>query len=68
MINDRALKSILIKSGYNVEWLATQMGYTPQNLYSKLRGRTTITLDEVNRIRHILNLNDGETKEIFFAQ
>ncbi len=68
MINDKALKSILIRNGYNVEWLANQMGYTTQNLYGKLNGRITITLDEVNRMRSILNLNDMEIKEIFFGQ
>lgn len=67
MINDNALKAILMRNGKNVEWLALQMGYSKANLYNKFRGTTKMTLDEVNKIRRILNMNDEETKEIFFT-
>lgn len=66
MINDNALKAILVRNGKNVEWLASQMGYSTTNLYNKFRGTTKMTLDEVNKIRNILNMDDRETKEIFF--
>lgn len=67
MINSNALKSVLVKSGRNIEWLADQLGYTPANMYKKLSGETRITLNEVVQIRDILNLSDEQTKEIFFA-
>lgn len=67
MINSNALKSVLIKRGHNVEWLADQLGCTPANMYKKLSGDTRITLNEVVKIREILNLDDEQTKEIFFA-
>ncbi|CAC9931757.1 hypothetical protein PEPNEM18_01075 [Aedoeadaptatus nemausensis] len=67
MINSNALKSVLIKSGHNIEWLADQLGYTPANMYKKLSGETRITLNEVVQMRDILNLSDEQTKEIFFA-
>lgn len=67
MINSNALKSVLIKRGLNIEWLAAQLGYTPANMYKKLSGETRITLNEVVEIREILNLDDEQTKEIFFA-
>lgn len=67
MINSNALKSVLVKSGHNIEWLADQLGYTPANMYKKLSGETRITLNEVVQIRDILNLSDEQTKEIFFA-
>lgn len=66
LINDSALKAILVKNGKNVDWLAAQMGYSSTNLYNKLRGHTNITLNEVNKIREILGMSDEETKEIFF--
>ena len=67
MINSNALKSVLVKSGHNIEWLADQLGYTPANMYKKLSGETRVTLNEVVQIRDILNLSDEQTKEIFFA-
>lgn len=67
MINSNALKSVLIKSGHNVEWLADQLGYSSTNMYNKLSGKTMMTLNEVVKIRKILNLDDEQIKEIFFA-
>lgn len=66
MIREKELKAELVKNGHNITWLAENLGYTPANLYNKINGKTAFTLDEVNKIRKILNLSDDMTSRIFF--
>lgn len=66
MINSNLLKAELVKNGKNVEWLAKKLGFTPANLYGKLNGSTSMTIEEANIIRTELKLDDVTTREIFF--
>lgn len=61
------LKAELILQGKTVSWLAKQLGYSTANMYSKISGRTSTTIDDAKMIISALNLNGEKAKEIFFA-
>lgn len=66
MINANKLKAKLMEEGKNVEWLAGKLGYTAANLYNKLNGNSSMTIEDANKIRKELNFDDKTIREIFF--
>lgn len=67
MINNKVLKIKMIEADVETfEKLAEKMGMTKGNLCNKFRGRNNWTLDNIKKIKEILNLKDSELIEIFF--
>lgn len=57
------LKAELILQGKTVSWLAKQLGYSTANMYSKISGRTSTTIDDAKKIISALNLNGEKAND-----
>lgn len=66
MANLNKLNDLIECKGVKKTWLAEQLGITPQTLIYKLYGASDFKLQEVNTLCKILNIDEKETKQIFF--
>lgn len=66
MININALKSSVIKKGYNISDVAARIGVTPSTLYRKINGSTRLSIEEANKIIKMLELDKSDAVDIFF--
>lgn len=49
------VKIEMTKARINVSDVAGEMGISPQALYNKLNGKTSLTLSDMNKIKNILS-------------
>lgn len=67
MTNNKLLKIKMLEADLeNYEKLAKKMNTTKGNLCNKFNGRCSWTLDNIKKLKEILNLKDSELIEIFF--
>lgn len=55
-------------SGLKRNFLAQQLGITPQGFYLKYIGRNEFTASEIQKLCKLLNITQKEMKAIFFAE
>lgn len=67
MTNNKLLKIKMLEADLeSYEKLAKKMNMTKGNLCNKFNGRCSWTLDNIEKIKEVLNLKDSELIEIFF--
>lgn len=64
-INSNELKAELARKGLTQMDLARRMGLSWTGFWYKVTGKNSFTVDEVRKIRDILNLDDEAIKNIF---
>ena len=57
----------IVRQSSDVATLAKEMGIDKVTLYRKMDGTSDFYLNEIEKIRSILKLNDEDTLKIFFA-
>lgn len=70
MINTNLLKSLIIKKGLTQSDVAKKIGISAQSLSYKLNNKIEFQVNEVMRLREILDIEnacDSELDKIFFA-
>lgn len=56
------------KAGYTQQQMAVSLGYKDKSSYCLIEnGKSQITLDNAKKIKQILQLNDKDFNQIFFA-
>lgn len=66
-INIRELKAEMVRNDVTQRELASLIGISRSGLYKKLTGQNNFTLDEVRKIRDILNLDNETICNIFLT-
>lgn len=62
------LRDKIAKSGYKMQYIAQQLGITPQGLYLKLNNTNQFRADEIQILCRLLHITDArEMKRIFFT-
>lgn len=64
-MNSSKLKIKMLETNISIKDVADALNISMQALYKKINGETNITIEDVRKIKNILNLNDEEVKEIF---
>ena len=68
MLNANLLKGAIARAGMNLYEFAVKLGISPNTLTSKLMGRTSFTIDEVDKTCEILAITDNSEKcDIFLS-
>lgn len=68
MLNANLLRGAIARAGMNQYEFAAKLGIRPNTLTSKLMGRTSFTLDEVDKTCEILAITDNSEKcDIFLS-
>ena len=68
MVDTKRLRTKIRESGLTIEILSQQIGIDDSTFYRKLQnGGKSFTLDELDRIKIALNLDNRTAEEIFFA-
>ncbi|MCR4889334.1 MAG: helix-turn-helix domain-containing protein [Ruminococcus sp.] len=68
MLNANLLRGAIARAGMNQYEFAAKLGITPNTLTTKLMGRTSFTLDEVDKTCEILAITDNSEKcDIFLS-
>ncbi len=68
MVNTNKLRGKIVEQGLTFGSLAQQVGVSPSTLGRKIRNVSDMTLEEVERIRDILNIPPNRMMEYFFAE
>lgn len=69
MVDTKRLRTKIRESGLTIETLSQQIGIDDSTFYRKLQnGGKSFTLDELDRIKIALNLDNRTAEEIFFSQ
>ena len=61
------LKDKMIKKGFDYKSLTEPLNLDYQTIIKKMNGKSKITLNEISKLRKILNLTHQEVVEIFIA-
>jgi transcriptional regulator with XRE-family HTH domain len=61
------LKRKIKEEGYTYEKLGAEIGMGSNTLSDKLNGKSTFTIDEVQKIVEILDINPREIPKYFFS-
>ena len=54
--------------GYSIKEVASYAGIKPQTMYNKLNGRGRFTVEEIVKLRRVLELDDEATCQIFMHE
>ena len=66
MVNKNLFLSAIVKKGYNLGTLAKSIGMSKNTMTSRVKGKTSFRLDEIDRICNVAGIdNDKEKCEIF---
>lgn len=68
MVNTNKLKGKIVEQGFTFARLAQKVGVSPSTLGRKIRNVSDLTLEEVERIRYILNIPPNRIMEYFFSE
>ena len=61
------LKSYMVRKGLTAKDMAEACGISTGSWFNKTQGRSSFTVREAIRIKQVLNLNNSQISEIFFA-
>lgn len=64
-INVRELRAEMARNAITQHELARLIGLSKSGLYKKISGENSFTLDEVRKIRDVLNLDNQSIQDIF---
>lgn len=62
MINKNLLRAKIAESGYTQTTLCEMIGMGQNSLSAKMNGKSSFTLEQIDKICDALNINDAETK------
>lgn len=68
MTDVELLNAKIESSGLKRNYLAGQLGITPQGFYLKCSGRNEFIASEIQKLCKLLNITQKEMKAIFFAK
>lgn len=60
MINTKEIKKLLIDKDLKVNDIAVHIGKSYSNTMLKINGKTPLTLDEAEKIQHLLGIEDRD--------
>lgn len=63
-MNLKLINEYIQLSGYKLKHIAAQLGITYVGLHNKLTGKRSFTVEELQKLRSILNLTDEQWMEI----
>lgn len=61
-------KAKIAERNRSTDEVAAAIGVNPATLYRKINGTSDFTRNEIQLIRHVLNLTTDEVEAIFFAE
>ena len=67
MIDLKLLDDTIKNSGITKEHIARQLDITRHGLYLKLEGKNEFKLSELEKLKDLLHLKQGDFRRIFFA-
>lgn len=68
MVNVELLKSTIKNSGMTTVAVCRKSGILKQTLYNRYKRPQDFTMDEVGKLKDVLQLSEREYKRIFFAK
>lgn len=66
MLQPNLLRAAIIRAGYTQGQFAEKIGISNQSLSYRLNGERQFTIDEVDKTRDVLGIDDAEICAIFF--
>ena len=66
MLQPNLLKAAIVKAGYTQGKYAQLIGISPNSLTARLNGERQFTVDEVDKTRVVLDIDNAEICAIFF--
>lgn len=67
MLQPNLLKAAIIRAGYTQGEFARLIGISQNSLTSRMNGERQFSIDEVDRTRAVLGIDNTEICDIFFA-
>ncbi|MBP5432126.1 MAG: helix-turn-helix transcriptional regulator [Ruminococcus sp.] len=67
MLQPNLLRAAIIRAGYTQGEYAKLIGISQNSLTSRLNGERPFTIDEVDRTRAVLSIDNSEICDIFFG-
>ncbi len=67
MTNTDLLRQKIDESGYELSYIAKQIGITPKSLLKKINDEAEFKATEMETLRILLHLSTEECMQIFFA-
>lgn len=67
MTNTGLLREKIDASGYKIAFVASQCDLTYQGFLKKMKGQTEFKVNEVQKLKDLLDLSSQDANEIFFA-
>lgn len=67
MLQPNLLKAAIIRAGYTQGEYANLIGISQNSLTSRLSGERQFTVDEVDKTKAVLGIDNSEICEIFFS-
>ena len=68
MFNVNKLKAKIVEKGMNMDEFARFTGLTKGKIYRRFKHPSEITIEEVDKIADVLDVNQDEAVSIFFTQ
>ena len=68
MVNTNKLRGRIVEQGLTFGRVAQKVGVSPSTLGRKIRNVSDMTLEEVERIRDVLNIPNNRIMEYFFVE
>lgn len=62
------LKGKIVANGFNIKSFAETIGLSRQSLGAKLRGKTSFTVAEIEKICDVLSISKSEIADYFFTK
>lgn len=67
MFHPNLLKAAIVRAGYTQGEFARKIGISHNSLTSRMNGDRPFTIDEVDRTRDVLGIDNAEICDIFFS-
>lgn len=67
MVNTSKIKARIVERNTTIGKLASEMGLSAYSLGRKIGGRSVMTLDEADKLQHLLSISDNDFKSYFYA-
>ena len=66
MFQPNLLKAAIVRAGFTQGEFAQKIGISQNTLYSRMSGETSFSIDEVDKTKRILSIDNSERLAIFF--
>ena len=66
MFQPNLLKAAIVRAGFTQGEFAQKIGISQNTLYSRMSGETSFSIDEVDKTKRILSIDNSELLAIFF--